>query len=165
MPNDAPMIVGEYQRTLDERYRLSIPGELLGALAGEKLEEVGDFVLVKERRGCLSLWDGPGWHQRWEAGVELIRQKVQLGRLEGQIATVQRFGRLLSSRYRHVPISARGRLLIPEGFRGFLAVEPGGEVVVVGAAVCIEIWNPVHWREYLERQMPKFTALFQHLSQ
>lgn len=164
MPNDAPMIIGEFQRTLDERYRLSIPAELLAAWSGTGDENV-DFVLVKERRGCLSLWDAPGWRERWEAGVELIRQKIRLGRLEGELSAVQRFGRLLSSRYRPVSITQRGRLLIPEGFREFLGVEAGGNVMVVGAAVCIEIWHPDRWRHYLERQMPKFSALFQHLSQ
>jgi MraZ protein len=61
-------------------------------------------------------------------------------------------------------LAGRGRLLIPEGFREFLAVESGGEVVVVGAAVCIEIWSPPAWLKYLEERMPKFRRLFEQLS-
>ena len=62
----------------------------------------------------------------------------------------QRLGRLLSTRHRSVELGARGRLLIPEGFREFLGVEPGGEVLIVGAGVCIEIWNPAKWLGHLE---------------
>ncbi len=55
---------------------------------------------------------------------------------------VQMLGRLLSSRHRTVELAGRGRLLVPEGFREFLKVEAGGDVMVVGAGVCVEIWNP-----------------------
>ena len=58
--------------------------------------------------------------------------------------------------------------MIPEGFREFLGIEVEGgqsELMVVGAAVCVEIWNPAEWVEYLTRQMPKFRRLFDHLTQ
>ena len=61
-------------------------------------------------------------------------------------------------------LAGRGRLLIPEGFREFLGVEPNGEVQVVGAAVCIEFWQPAAWLSYLERRMPRFRRLFDQLS-
>ena len=77
---------------------------------------------------------------------------------------MQLLGRLLSTRHKAVQLAGRGRLVIPEGFREFLAVEPGGEVLVVGAAVCVEIWNPPYWLKYLEAQMPKFRRLLNQLS-
>jgi MraZ protein len=64
-----------------------------------------------------------------------------------------------------IPVAQRSRIVIPEGFREFLGVEPGAEVMIVGAAVCIEIWHPEHWRSYLERRMPRFPKLYQTLSQ
>ena len=159
--SQTPLILGEYVRALDERYRLSIPNELMDLLAPDAKE----CVLVKERRGCLSLWSQQNWRTRWEAGVELIRQKVQMGRLDTRLSDVQRFGRLLSSRFRTVPVAQRGRIVIPEGFREFLAVDAGGEVMVVGAAVCVEIWHPEHWKKYLEKAMPRFARLYESLAQ
>ena len=46
----ADLLIGEFIRTLDERFRLAIPPELIDPLlaAGPKL------VLAKERAGCLS---------------------------------------------------------------------------------------------------------------
>jgi len=161
MQSQQPLIVGEFARSLDDRYRLSVPNEMMELLAPDGKE----CVLVKERRGCLSLWNHESWKKRWEAGVELIRQKVQMGRLDMQLSRVQQFGRLLSSRFRVIPIAQRSRIVIPEGFREFLGVEPGGEVMIVGAAVCVEIWHPQHWKTYLERRMPRFPKLYQALSQ
>ena len=68
----------------------------------------------------------------YDEGVELIKRKMQAGKLEGRIGQVQLLGRLLSTRHKPVQLAGRGRLLIPEGFRQFLGVEPGGEVLVLG---------------------------------
>jgi len=73
-------------------------------------------------------------------------------------------GRLLSTRHRTVQLAGRGRLLVPEGFREFLGVEAGGDVLVVGAAVCVEIWKPQVWHSYLESRMPEFQHLLDQLS-
>ena len=54
--------------------------------------------------------------------------------------------------------------MIPEGFREFLAVEPAHDVQIIGAAVCVEIWNPAAWLKYLEGRMPRFGRLFDLLS-
>jgi MraZ protein len=61
-------------------------------------------------------------------------------------------------------LAGRGRLVIPEGFREFLGVEPRGEVIVVGAAVCLELWQPAAWFAHLETHMPEFRKLFDQLS-
>jgi MraZ protein len=160
MTGNQEFLLGEFQRTLDERYRLSIPNELADVLATES----PDCILAKERPGCLSLWSAPVWQGRLDEGVELVKQKMRSGKLQERIAEVQLFGRLLSTRHRLVQLAGRGRLVIPEGFREFLGVEPGGEVQIVGAAVCVEIWNPAAWLKYLERRMPRFRRLFDRLS-
>ena len=36
--------------------------------------------------------------------------------------------------------------------------------MVVGAAVCVEIWKPAAWLKYLQGRMPKFRRLFHQLS-
>jgi MraZ protein len=89
---------------------------------------------------------------------------MRSGRLQEKLAEVQLFGRLLSTRQRPVQLAGRGRLLIPEGFRDFLGVEANGELLVVGAAVCVELWQPAAWLKYLEDRMPKFRKLFDMLS-
>jgi MraZ protein len=160
MPAVEDFLLGEHPRTLDERWRVSIPSEFADLLSAEST----DCILAKERPGCLSLWSAPLWQARLDEGMELVKQKMRAGRLQEKIAQVQLLGRLLSTRHRTVQLAGRGRLLIPEGFREFLGVEPNGEAPILGAAVCIEIWQPAAWIKYLETKMPKFRRLFDQLS-
>ncbi len=170
MPEPERLLLGEFRRSLDERYRLSIPGELMDQLgiAQSGIEpaegQETQFTLAKERPGCLSLWLDETWQKKLADGTEVVRAKVRAGKLQSQLSELQRLGRLLSTRHKQVQIAGRGRLLVPEGFREFLRVEPGGDVMVVGAAVCIEIWQPAAWVEYLDRRMPAFRKLFDKLS-
>jgi MraZ protein len=160
MSTHPPFIFGEFRRTLDERYRISIPTELATPLSGSDQ----DCILAKELPGCLSLWNATLWQAELDSGVQLVESKMHAGRLSGNIEEVQRLGRLLSTRHRTVQLAARGRLLIPEGFREFLNVDPGGEVMVIGAAVCVELWRPDAWMQYLQDSMPGFRQLFDRLS-
>ncbi len=155
-----PFLLGEFHRTLDDRYRLNIPGELADPL----LAGGANFILAKERPGALSLWNAMIWQEKLDSGVELVKSKIRAGRLEGRVEDVQRLGRMLSTRHTSVEMDGRARLLVPEGFREFLAVEPGAEVVIVGAAVCVEIWRPAAWIHYLSEQIPEFRQLFNELA-
>ena len=160
MPDPTRLTLGEFRRALDERYRISLPTELIEPLAVEG----EDWILTKERPGCLSLWPASAWQAKLESGVKLVESKMQLGRLEGRLEDVQLLGRLLSTRHKQVQLAGRGRLVIPEGFREFLGVEAGQEAFVIGAAVCIELWRPEAWIKHLEEKMPDFRRLFEQLS-
>jgi MraZ protein len=148
----ASLLIGEFVRTLDERFRLAIPAELLDPLlaSGPKV------VLAKERAGCLSLWPAAIWKPRIDAALGVVRGKMEAGLLSQRVGDVQDLGRLLSTRHTVVSLAGRGRLVVPEGFREFLAVEPGADLVVVGAAVCVELWQPAAWHAFVTAAMPGF---------
>lgn len=160
MPACPHVLTGEATRTLDERYRLVLPADLASAVGGES----GECLLAKERLGCLSLWKRADWEEKQRKAAEIVRGKLESGRLDGRINEVQRLGRLLSTRQRVVKLAGRGRLVVPEGFREVLGVEPGGAVVVVGAAVCVELWRPESWAELIGVEMPGFRELFETLA-
>ena len=153
-------LVGEVRRTMDDRFRVSLPSEFAASAA----DEAGESILVKERFGCLSLWPAADWSRRFDAGLSIIRQKVQAERLADRWGEVQRLGRLISTRSTPVKLAGRGRLLVPDSFRDFLGVKANEEVVIVGALLCVEIWNPAAWLEQLQGDMPDFNALFMELS-
>lgn len=154
-------LTGELKRTIDDRFRLTLPPDFAESVSTED----GELVIAKERSGCLSLWPLEDWTRRLEAGVGLIRQKIEAGRMEQRWGDVQRLGRLLSTRHQKVSLARRSRLLIPDGFRQFLGVGAGDEVVVVGAVICVEIWNPVMWMDVLRDDMPEFGDLFKNLTE
>jgi MraZ protein len=160
MPAQQEFILGEFPRTLDERHRLSLPVELAEPLASGGTE----CILANERPGCLSLWNAATWQARLDDGVELVKTKIRAGKLEGRLEDIQHLSRLLSTRHKTVQLAGRGRLTIPEGFREFLELEPSGEVIAVGAGVCVEIWNPRAWLTYVNQQIPQFRQLFDQLS-
>jgi len=154
------LLLGEFLRTLDDRFRLVMPPEL-----AEPLSAAGPHLLLaKERAGCLSLWPAATWKPRLDAAVDVLRSKLQAGVLAQRTPQVQDLGRLLSTRQRVVTLAARGRFVVPEGFREFLAVEPGSDVVVVGAAVCVELWQPAAWSAYVTHEMPDFRRRIDELT-
>ncbi len=155
-----PLLLGEYRRLVDDRFRISIPAELAETLVAEGAE----CILAKERQGALSLWNGARWQAKLDQGLRLVQEKIAAGRLDGRIEEVQQLGRLLSTRQTPIRLAGRGRLVLPEGFREFLGVEPGGEVLVVGAAVCLELWRPQAWFSYVQESIPDFRRLFDTLS-
>ena len=152
MASAADLLIGEFVRTLDERFRLAVPPELLDPL----LADGPRLVLAKERAGCLSLWSAATWKPRLDAAVDVIRSKMQAGLLGQRVGQLQDIGRLLSTRQKTISLAGRGRLVLPEGFREFLGVEPCGDVMVVGAAVCVEVWQPAAWTAFVTAEMPGF---------
>ena len=154
-------ITGEVKRTIDERFRITLPPEMATAVTDEQ----GETILTKERYGCLSLWRASEWQKRLDDGVGVIRQKIHAGRMEQRWNDVQKLGRLLSTRQRTVKLANRSRILIPEGFREFLDVGPNQDVMIVGAVICLEIWNPQAWLETLRQDMPEFGGLLRQLSE
>lgn len=157
---EAKLISGEFSRKLDDRFRLTLPGEFEDLF----MPEDGKCVIAKEQPGCLSLWDANKWEAEHDARIDLIIQRLKLGDLNQKKVDLQKFGRLLSTRHRNVQLAGRARLVLPEGFRDFLGVEPGKEVMVVGAISCIELWNPNNWFEYIGNNITEFGNLLDVLS-
>jgi MraZ protein len=164
MPASRQIILGEFPGAVDERFRVSVPKALVDLLTG------GDphCILAKERSGCLSLWNAAVWEEKLQARIRVLEEKLKAGSFDDdRVAQVQLLGRLLSTRHLAVELRSGSRLQIPESFRAFLGVEPdapGNKVLVVGAAVCVEIWRPAAWQDYLERRMPRFRRVFHRLS-
>ena len=153
-------LLGEVRRTVDDRFRVALPKEMAEVISDAR----GQTVCVKERFGCLSLWKADEWQSRFNAGFAVIEQKIKAERLQDRWSEVQRLGRLVSTRSVDVKLANRSRLLIPDSFRDFLGVGANEELVVVGAVVCVELWNPAAWLDQLRSDMPDFNELFMSLS-
>lgn len=154
------LLIGEHKRKLDDRFRLLIPSEWVSSISPSGNE----CILTKERPGSLSLWNAEKWQKRLDDGIGLMKSKIDAGKLNEKLADVQLLGRLLSTRHKLVPVAERGRMVIPDGFREFLGLEAGQDVMIVGAAICIEIWHPERWIEHLGTEMPSFGTLFDNIT-
>lgn len=159
MPTQS-FLTGEFHRTVDERFRVTLPPELAEGV----VDEEGETIVVKERFGCMSLWPAAQWRRQLEGGIAILRQKIEAGRMDQRWSDVQRMGRLLSTRHTTVKLANRSRILVPEGFRDFLGLANQKEVVIVGAVICVEIWNSNEWLGTLKEEMPDFGPLFKDLT-
>ena len=67
------LLQGEFRRLMDDRYRLSIPSSLADPLTTAGPE----CIAVKERPGAISLWSAGSWETRLDAGLQVVREKIQ----------------------------------------------------------------------------------------
>ena len=61
-----PLLLGEWARSLDGRFRLSLPPEWVEVLSGK----TDQCVLAKERPGCVSVWNSQQW-EKWLADGDI----------------------------------------------------------------------------------------------
>ena len=125
------MFLGQYQHSLDEKGRLTIPAAFRDALGnGAFISQGFDrnlmvmtadyFQLVYERLNAMNITD---------PATRLLRRLV------------------LSSAYQ-VEVDKAGRILVPPKSRQFLAL--GTEATLVGQGEYFEVWTPTEWALQVE---------------
>jgi MraZ protein len=128
-----PMLVGEYDFTLDAKNRVAIPARLRSAFAD------GMYVTV-DSEPCLSGYSPEGFQaylDRRSAGTSPFSKK---GR------ALQRF--TTANAVHQVPDS-QGRITLPGRQLKYARIER--EVTILGVEDHIEIWDRAAWTEYEAR--------------
>ncbi len=121
------MFLGEYNHTLDEKGRVTIPSRFRPYLAT-------GVVVTRGLDGCLALYPNSTW--------EALAQKVNaLPMTDRRARDFRRF--VYGSATESVP-DRQGRVLIPAYLRQYATID--GEVTVVGMNTYFEIWNPEAWQ-------------------
>lgn len=118
--------MGEYNHTVDEKGRLIIPSKFREELGSE-------FVVTKGLDGCLFAYD----NNEWKALEEKLRA------LPFTNVDARRFSRFMLAGAAQVEIDKQGRILLPQVLRSFAKLEK--DVVLIGVASRIEIWNKADW--------------------
>lgn len=120
------MFMGEYNHTVDTKGRLIVPSKFR--------ESLGDtFVVTKGLDGCLFVYD----NQEWEA----FEQKLKALPLHKK--DNRQFARHFLAGAAEVEVDKQGRILIPSKLREYAGLEK--DVVLVGVASRIEIWDQGKW--------------------
>lgn len=122
------MFMGEYNHTVDEKGRLIIPLKFREELGNE-------FVITKGLDGCLFGFEKHEW-----AIFEEKLNTIPLTNKEGR-----RFSRYMLGGAAIVETDKQGRVLIPANLRTAANLEK--DIVVVGVANRIEIWDKVTWEQ------------------
>lgn len=123
------MFIGEYEHTLDEKNRVSIPKHYRTGL-GKKM------VMTRGLDNCLFVYSRSSW--------EKVAAKLQ--ELSFAQADTRGFNRFILSGAAEVEVDAAGRVLIPEHQRQFAKLSK--TIVFAGVSDRVEIWDADAWKAY-----------------
>ena len=126
------MLLGEYEHTLDDKNRLTLPAKFRRALAG-------GVVLTRGMDGCLYVYAGEDWSRFVES---------RLQGLDPFSKEARQMSRFMFSGASETDIDRQGRVMIPPALLSHAKL--GREVVVAGVRDHVEIWDRAAWREQLE---------------
>ncbi|MEK7509658.1 MAG: division/cell wall cluster transcriptional repressor MraZ [Patescibacteria group bacterium] len=138
--------IGEYEHTLDEKYRVSLPRQFRTGL-GKKM------VMTRGLDNCLFVYSRASW--------EKVAAKLQ--ELSFAQADTRGFNRFILSGAAEVETDAAGRILIPEHQRQFASL--GKTIVFAGVSDRVEIWDAEQWKEYKRGIEKKADALAEKLGE
>jgi MraZ protein len=140
------MFLGEFEHTIDDKGRITIPAKFRGRLAA-------GVVVTRGIDNCLWLYPLDGWDD--------LAQKISTLRLTDPKA--REFSRQIFGGASDIVPDRQGRVNVPTYLREYANIDK--QAVIVGLYNYCEIWNADLWRERQTRsQDPEGrAALFESL--
>ncbi len=122
------MFLGNYEHTIDDKGRLTIPSKFR-----EELE--GGVVVTRGLDGCLWAFTRSEW--------EILAEKIS--QLPTTNPAARNFARLMFANASDSIPDKQGRVLLPQSLRDSAGI--GNETILIGVMNRVEIWNPAKWAE------------------
>ncbi|OGY36919.1 MAG: cell division/cell wall cluster transcriptional repressor MraZ [Candidatus Andersenbacteria bacterium RIFCSPHIGHO2_12_FULL_45_11b] len=123
------MFIGQYNHTIDEKGRMSIPAKYRRDLQQ-------GVVVTRGLDHCLFVYPKSEW--------EVMAEK--LSRLPVSQKKSRAFARLMLAGAMDADLDGQGRVMLPEYLRQYASVKK--HVIVAGLYNRLEIWDEDAWREY-----------------
>ncbi len=136
------LLIGEYEHTLDEKKRVSLPKVFRSAL-GKKV------VVTRGLDNCLYVYSRSAW--------DVVAGKLQS--LSMVNPDTRGFNRFMLSGAAEVEVDGVGRILIPDHQKSFADLKK--HIIFAGISDHVEIWNAERWHVYkarIERDADKMAA-------
>ena len=127
------MLSSEYEHTLDEKNRLTLPARFRSRFAD-------GLVITRGIDDCLSVFTPEEFSQSIESRL------AKLNPLSRESRDMRRF--YFSGTVEAVP-DKQGRVMVPQALMQKVGIER--EVLVVGVLDHLEVWDRVAWREYMKQ--------------
>ena len=126
------MFLGEYEHTLDDKNRLTLPAKFRDAFAG-------GVVVTRGMDGCLSVYTQDAWDRF---------VSVRLEGLDPFSREARQMTRFLFAGAVEAEPDKQGRVMLPPAL--ITHAKLTREVVVAGVRDHVEIWDRATWRTHLE---------------
>jgi MraZ protein len=125
------MLLGEYEHTIDDKNRLTLPAKFREAMA------VG-IVVTRGMDGCLYAYPRTEWLERFQSRV---------GGLDPLQPEARKLQRHFFSGAAEAELDKQGRIMIPAPLLRYAGLTR--DVVVAGVHDHLEIWDREAWRREL----------------
>ena len=125
------MLLGEYEHTIDDKNRLTLPAKFRQAFAD-------GVVVTRGLDGCLFAWTPEGWENYRGSTLASLHPLSQQGR---------RMHRHFFSGASETTPDKQGRVSIPPAL--LTHAKLGRDVVVAGVNDHLEIWGRAAWKREL----------------
>lgn len=134
------MFMGEYQHSLDDKARLTIPAKFR--------EELGPaFIVTRGLDRCLFVYPQKDW--------ETLESKMRAMPLTR--ADARQFIRFFFSGAAECELDKQGRIVVPGNLREYASINK--DCVVIGVGGRVEIWDQGIWKSYTENVENQFSDL------
>jgi MraZ protein len=124
------MLLGEFEHTIDDKNRLTLPAKFRQALSG-------GLVITRGMDGCLYCYPQADWERLVESRLAGLDPFSREGRM---------MNRFFFAGASEAEPDKQGRVILP----ATLAKDLGREVVVAGVRDHLEIWNREAWRDHVK---------------
>ena len=124
------MLLGEFEHTIDDKNRLTLPAKFRQALSG-------GLVITRGMDGCLYCYPQADWERLVESRLAGLDPFSREGRM---------MNRFFFAGASQAEPDKQGRVMLP----ATLAKDLGREVVVAGVRDHLEIWNREAWRDHVK---------------
>ena len=137
------MFMGEYNYTLDDKGRLTIPAKIR--------EQLGhDFIVTRGLDKCLFVYPKEEWENVISKYKELPNTK-----------NARNYLRFLFSGATSNEFDKQGRINIPLYLSSYATLLK--EVVIVGVINRIEIWSKEKWEEFMNNNLDRLSDISENL--
>ena len=140
------MFIGEYEHTLDEKKRVTLPKAFKTEL-GKKI------VITRGLDNCLFVFSTVSWKK--------IADRLQ--EISFTQADSRGFNRFLLSGAVEIEPDAAGRVLIPDHQKQFAGLKRN--VVFAGVSDRVEVWDAAAWKAYKQRIEKQADAMAEKLGE
>ncbi len=141
------MLLGEFEHTLDDKNRLTMPARFRQAFAD-------GIVLTRGMDGCLFGYALDDW-ERFVGD--------RLGRLDPLSKEARQMSRFMFSGAAEAELDKQGRVMVPAALLSHAKL--AREVVVAGVRDHVEIWDRAAWRTQLEEVEGSVESVAERLAQ
>ena len=123
------MLIGEYEHTLDEKNRVSLPRQFRTGLGSR-------IVMTRGLDNCLFVYPKKSFE----------KVVAKLDDMSFAQADKRGFSRFILSGAAEIEVDGAGRVLIPEHQREFAKLSKN--VIFAGVSDRVEVWDSERWKQY-----------------